>query len=69
MQTVNSSCDSDHQYEMREDITGTWTVYHVQTGMTAEVDGIRQHGLSIEQAADWVDLLNTTHVSGSDDAA
>lgn len=37
---------------------GTWAVYAIFTGQTAEVNGIPQDGLDIQIADDLVDLLN-----------
>lgn len=54
---------SNNRYAMREDGTGMWAVYDIFTGMTAEVNGVPQDGLDIEQADDLVDLLNAEYIA------
>ena len=54
---------SNNRFAMREDGTGMWAVYDIFTGMTAEVNGIPQDGLDIEQADDLVDLLNAEYIA------
>ena len=54
---------SELRYDMREDGTGMWAVYDIFTGLTAEVNGIPQDGLDIEQADDLVDLLNAEYIA------
>lgn len=54
---------SNNRYEMREDGTGMWAVYDIFTGLTAEVNGVPQDGLAIEQADDLVDLLNAEYIA------
>jgi len=53
----------EFRYDMREDGTGMWAVYDIFTGMTAEVNGVPQDGLDIEQADDLVDLLNAEYIA------
>lgn len=53
----------NNRYDMREDGTGMWAVYDFFTGLTAEVNGIPQDGLDIEQADDLVDLLNAEYIA------
>lgn len=50
------------RYDVREDGTGMWAVYDIFTGLTAEVNGVPQDGLDIEQADDLVDLLNDAYI-------
>lgn len=38
-------------------------VYDIFTGLTAEVNGIPQDGLDIEEADDLVDLLNAEYIA------
>jgi hypothetical protein len=54
---------SKHRYAMREDGTGMRGVYDIFTGLTAEVNGIPQDGLDIEEADDLVDLLNAEYIA------
>ena len=54
---------SVNRFNMREDGTGMWAVYDIFTGMTAEVNGVPQDGLDIEQADDLVDLLNAEYIA------
>lgn len=53
---------SEARYALRKEDDGpeigTWTVYDVFTGLPAEVNGVAQTGLDVEQADDLVDLLN-----------
>lgn len=53
----------NNRYAMREDGTGMWAVYDIFTGLTAEVNGVPQDGLDIEQADDLVDLLNHEYIA------
>ena len=53
----------ENRYDMREDGTGKWAVFDIFTGLTAEVNGIAQDGLEIEQADDLVDLLNAEYIA------
>ena len=42
-----------------------WTVYDTTTGLPAEVNGMLQIGLSMEDADDLADLLNRLHAEQS----
>jgi hypothetical protein len=44
-------------YDIRHDPNG-WTVYDLTTGLPAEINGMVQVGLSLEDADDLADLLN-----------
>jgi hypothetical protein len=50
------------RYGIKLDETGGWTVYHVTSGIPAEVEGYLQIGLEFEDADDRADLLNTLDV-------
>jgi hypothetical protein len=45
------------RYDIQTDRNG-WTVYDTTTGLPAEVNGILQIDLSVEEAADLADFLN-----------
>lgn len=51
-----------NRYDLRKEyggpFKGTWTVFDIFTGLPAEVDGVLQNCLEMEQADDLVDLLN-----------
>lgn len=53
---------SEARYDLRKEyggpFKGTWTVFDIFTGLPAEVNGVAQTGLEMEQADDLVDLLN-----------
>ncbi|HZP21433.1 MAG TPA: hypothetical protein VFB16_14655 [Bauldia sp.] len=51
----------ESRYEMRQDEHG-WTVFDRSTGKTAEVNGVPQHGLVVDDADDLVDLLNRLEI-------
>ncbi len=53
---------SQKRYDLRKDADGTWAVYDIFTGQTAEVNGIPQDGLDIHIADDLVDLLNSEYI-------
>ncbi len=42
-----------------------WTVYDMTTGLPAEVNGMLQIGLSMQDADDLADLLNRLHAEQS----
>jgi hypothetical protein len=48
------------RYDIQTDRNG-WTVYDTTTDMPAEVNGMLQIGLSMEDADDLADLLNRLH--------
>jgi hypothetical protein len=50
--------------DMKIDQSG-WTVYDTATGLPAEVNGMVQVGLCLEDADDWADLLNRLHTEQS----
>ena len=52
------------RYDIRPDDNG-WTVYDTATGLPAEVNGVIQSGLFVEDADDLADLLNRLHVERS----
>jgi hypothetical protein len=54
---------AENRYGIREDGTGKRAIYDIFTGLTAEVDGIPQDGLSIEAADNLVDLLNAEYIA------
>lgn len=45
------------RYDMRRD-GGGWTVFDIWTGWPADIAGVKQVGLDIQDADDLVDLLN-----------
>ncbi|MCV9909964.1 hypothetical protein OIV19_20405 [Brucella sp. HL-2] len=53
---------TENRYDLREEEDGSWTVFDIFTGMPAEVNGIPQDGLEMEQADDLVDLLNLQYI-------
>jgi hypothetical protein len=52
------------RYDIQTDPSG-WTVYDINTGLPAEVKGVVQIGLSMEDADDLADLLNRLHTEQS----
>ncbi|MDI7924601.1 hypothetical protein [Ferirhizobium litorale] len=50
------------QYGRRIEINGSWTIYHVFTGIPAEIDGWTMVGLNRSHAKRALDILNTRHV-------
>ena len=56
------------RYNIKPDGNG-WTVYDTTTRLAAEVNGVLQSGLSVEDADDLADLLNRLHVEQSAVAA
>lgn len=54
---------SQNRYDLRKDADGSWAVYDIFTGQTAEVNGIPQDGLDIHIADDLVDLLNAEYIN------
>lgn len=53
----------EYRYDVRADGTGMWAVYDIFTGLTAEVNGMPQDGLDIEEADDLVVLLNAEYIA------
>jgi hypothetical protein len=53
---------AENRYNLRKEYDGSWTVFDIFTGMPAEVNGIPQDGLEMEQADDLVDLLNLQYI-------
>jgi hypothetical protein len=53
---------AENRYDLRKEDDGSWTVFDIFTGMPAEVNGIPQDGLEMEQADDLVDLLNLQYI-------
>lgn len=47
-----------NRYDMRKEDDGSWTVFDIFTGWPADVNGVPQDGLEMEQADDLADLLN-----------
>jgi hypothetical protein len=48
------------RYDLRKEPDGTWTVFDVFTGLPyEETDGIRAEGMTMEEADDLVDLVNS----------
>jgi len=52
------------RYDIQTGCNG-WTVYDTTTGLPAEVNGMLQIGLSMEDADDLADLLNRIHAEQS----
>jgi hypothetical protein len=62
--TINAMTTvSTNRYDLRKDADGSWAVYDIFTGQTAEVNGIPQDGLDIQTADDLVDLLNIEYIN------
>ena len=53
---------AENRYDLRKEDDGSWTVFDIFTGMPAEVNGIPQDGLEMEQADDLVELLNLQYI-------
>ncbi|MCK4205297.1 hypothetical protein J3U99_11015 [Brucella pituitosa] len=53
---------AENRYDLRKEDDGSWTVFDIFTGMPAEVNGIPQDGLEMQQADDLVDLLNLQYI-------
>lgn len=52
----------DHQYGRRIEADRSWTVYHVFTGIPADVDGEVMIGLSCQAATDSMLSLNGRNI-------
>lgn len=46
------------RYDILEMFDGVWAVIDLETGQSAEVNGVKQVGLDWSQADDLADLLN-----------
>lgn len=52
-----------NRYDMRKENNGSWTVFDIFTGWPADVYGVPQDGLEMEEADDLVDLLNYLYIT------
>jgi hypothetical protein len=52
------------RYDIKSEDNG-WTVYDTTTGLSAEVNGCIQVGLSLDDADDLADLLNRLNIEQS----
>ena len=50
---------AQQRYDLRKEPNGTWTVFDVFTGLPAEVGPGVLTGLTMKEADDLVDFLNT----------
>jgi hypothetical protein len=46
------------RYGLRKEDDGTWTVFDWFTGQPVDFEGETLCGLDIQEADDWVDLMN-----------
>ncbi|UDF29954.1 UNVERIFIED_ORG: hypothetical protein LHK14_01145 [Roseateles sp. XES5] len=53
----------ENRYALREDGTGSWAVYDIFTGLTAELNGVPQDGLDEVVAKFMTNELNDAYIT------